>query len=278
MPPKLEIPSAEPVLASGRRTETSEIYQASVIKIIRHMKQHLQDPLDLERLAQIASISKFHFVRVFDEVTGTTPHHFVACLRMQRAKELLLETADPITDICLEVGYTSLGSFSKSFTFLVGMSPVAFRGIPKRLDSMRFGQIVWRFLSARKKEPGPQLTGILEGPSRPRGFTFVGTFTRGVPQGIPYSGTVVLGRGKFQVKRPDMDEFHLMAVLVPFSAKLKQMVTHLPVGLVASLRVQNYRPSQAPPRLRLRPLSPIDPPIVLALPSLPPLASIGDWS
>ena len=69
-----------------------------------------------------------------------------------------------------------------------------------------------------------------------------------------------------------MSEFHLMAVLVPFTAKLTDMMTTLPVGLVASLRIQNYDSKASPqPRLQLRPLSPTDPPILMALPALPPL-------
>ncbi len=254
------------------RDDTADAYQKSVERVIRHMKEHFASALDLEAIAEIAAISKFHFVRVFDELTGTTPHHFLACLRMQRAKELLLRTDLTITDVCMEVGYASLGSFSKTFSFLVGMSPQEFRAMPKRLDAMRFAGVVFRFLASKRKESGPQLEGIIEGPARPRGFTFVGTFTRGVPQGVPDSGTVLLTRGKFRVKRPAMSEFHLMAVLVPFTAKLTDMVTTLPVGLVASLRLQNYHPETSEkPCLRLRPLRPTDPPIVLALPSLPPL-------
>ena len=259
-------------LIPGRRIQTAEMYHASVIKVIRHMKQHLQDPLDLDQIASIAAASKFHFVRIFDEITGTTPHHFLACLRIQLAKELLLKTDLSITDICMEVGYNSLGSFSKTFSFLVGLSPVEFRAMPKRLDAMQFASAVWRFLAAKRKESGPQLEGIIEGPARPRGFTFVGTFTKGVPQGVPDSGTVLLTRGKFRVKRPSISEFHLMAVLVPFAAKLTDMITPLPVGLVASLRIQNYDPKSSPEsRLQLRPLAPTDPPILMALPALPPL-------
>ena len=103
----------------------------------------------------------------------------------------------------------------------------------------------------------------------------MGTFTKGVPQGVPYSGTVLLSRGKFRVERPQIPEYHLLAVLVPFSASLSAMVTNLPVSLVASLRVHN--PAEGPaakPRLRLRPLRATDPPIVLALPALPPLAGL----
>src|SRR6185503_886573 len=88
---------------TAHRSDTVDAYQASVARAIRHMKEHLAEPLDLDRIAEIAAVSKFHFVRLFDQVTGTTPHHFLACLRMQRAKELLLSTNSSITDICLEV-------------------------------------------------------------------------------------------------------------------------------------------------------------------------------
>jgi len=255
---------------TAHRADTVDAYQASVARAIRHMKENLAEPLDLDRIAEIAAVSKFHFVRVFDQITGTTPHHFLACLRMQSAKELLLSTDSSITDICMEVGYTSLGSFSKNFNALVGFSPQEFRAMPKKMDAMKFAKAIWGFLAARYKVIGPQLEGVVEGPARPRGFTFVGTFNKGVPQGIPYSGTVLLTHGTFRIKRPVEPEFYLMAVLVPFTANLTSIVATIPVGLVASLRVQNPGAGAAPkPRLRLRPLRPTDPPIVLALPALP---------
>src|SRR3954469_21369522 len=94
-------------LTAAHRDDTADAYQKSVERVIRHMKEHLANALDLEALAEIAAISKFHFVRVFDELTGTTPHHFLACLRMQRAKELLLRSDLTITQVCMDVGYTS---------------------------------------------------------------------------------------------------------------------------------------------------------------------------
>ncbi len=257
----------------GHRVDTAEAYRAAVERIVTHMKEHLDEPLVLDEIARIAAISKFHLVRVFDEITGTTPHHFLSCLRMQRAKDLLLASDRSITDICMEVGYASLGSFSKTFSALVGISPQDFRAMPKKLDAMQFARAIWKFLGARTRESGPQLEGVVEGPGRPRGFTFVGTFTNGVPQGVPYSGTVLLSHGKFRIKRPEMEEFHLMAVLVPFTADLTSIMATLPVGLVASLRVQDGMAKGAEkPCLRMRPLRSTDPPIVLALPALPPLA------
>jgi AraC-like DNA-binding protein len=255
---------------SARRADTTDAYQTAVERAIRHMKLHLADPLDLDEIAEIAAVSKFHLVRVFDEITGTTPHHFLACLRIQRAKELLLDGESSITDVCMEVGYSSLGSFSKTFTALVGFSPQYFRSMPKRLNAVQFAKAVFGFLASRYQAMRPQLEGIVDGPTKPAGFTFIGTFTKGVPQGIPYSGTVLLNRGKFRIKRPVIPEFHLMAVLVPFSADLTAIMATIPVGLVASLRIQNGDNSPSvKPRLHLRPVRPTDPPIVLALPALP---------
>ena len=265
---KSEIP------AGAHRDDTTAAYQTAVERVVCHMKAHLDEPLDLDQLAQIAAISKFHFVRVFDEITGTTPHHFLACLRMQRAKELLLTSDSSVTEICLEVGYTSLGSFSKIFASLVGIPPQDFRTMPKRLNAKLFARAVWRYLTAPQPVPDPLLEGSVEGPPRPRGFIFVGTFDSGVPQGMPYSGTVLLRQGVFRIKRPLTAEFHLLAVLVPFSVSFTALAANLPVGLVASLRAPGLlSDGSARPCLRLRPVRPTDPPIVLAFPALPELGA-----
>jgi AraC family transcriptional regulator len=260
------------ITTSPQRAETVDAYQTSVERAIRHMKERLAEPLDLDELAQIAAISKFHFVRVFDQITGTTPHHFLSCLRIQRAKELLLKSETTITNVCLDVGYNSLGTFSKTFSELVGLSPQEFRAMPKRLTAKQFATAIWSYLAARKHISGPTIEGVVEGPNRPKGFVFVGTFTKGVPLGVPLSGTVMLGRGKFCIERPVLPEFHLLAALMPISASLADMAANLPISLVASLRVQNDPNARSEKScLRLRPLRRTDPPIVLALPALPPL-------
>jgi AraC-like DNA-binding protein len=258
------------------RADTSEAYEAAVERVIRRMKSNIAEPLALDQIAEIAAISKFHLVRVFDEITGTTPHHFLACLRMQRAKELLLNSKISITDVCLEVGYNSLGTFSKTFSELVGLSPQDFRAMPKRLSAKQFATAIWRYLAARGKIAGPAIEGVVEGTHSTKGFTFVGTFTRGVPQGVPASGTVMISKGPFRIERPEVPEYHLMAALVPFSAKLADMAVNLPISQVASLRIRNSMvPPTEKPSLRLRPLRPTDPPIVLALPALPPFQKVN---
>lgn len=257
--------------ADAHRGDTFEAYRTAVERAIGYMKEHLREPLDLDQLAHVAAVSKFHLVRVFGEISGISPRYFLACLRIQRAKELLLEPRASVTDVCMEVGYTSLGSFSNSFRELVGLTPETFRALPKSLTVKQFASTVWQYLASNRKVSGTALEGLVENPSSARGFIFTGTFTRGVPQGVPFSGTVMVKAGSFRIERPDLPEFYLMAVLIPFTAKLSTMVATLPVGLVASLLVSNPGNSPAEkPRLRLRPLRPTDPPILLALPALPP--------
>ena len=259
-------------VASSHRDGTLEAYESAVVRAVQHMRTRLDAPLDLGELARVAAVSKFHLVRVFDEITGTTPRHFLSCLRMQRAKEILLNSDMPVTDVCFEVGYNSLGSFSKTFHELVGVSPQDFRRLPKRLSASQFAAAVWRYLSGRVEFLGPVVEGVVEGPGRAGGFVFVGAFTNGVPLGAPFSGTVLVRGGTFRLRRPETPEFHLLAALVPWSATLSEMVATIPIQLVASLRVTAGAFIGAEgPRLRLRTPRPTDPPIVMALPALAPL-------
>src|SRR5262250_1596472 len=82
-----------------------------------------QDRITLNRAAQEACLSPFHFQRMFARTFGETPHEFVTRLRMDTAKRLLASGELPVTDVCLEVGYSSLGTFSARFAAQIGHSP-----------------------------------------------------------------------------------------------------------------------------------------------------------
>ena len=81
------------------------------------------DPLDLDGLASSAGVSKYHFLRCFAATYGKTPAVYLAERRIERAQDLLRATNLTVTEVCLVVGYTSLGSFSSKFRQLVGASP-----------------------------------------------------------------------------------------------------------------------------------------------------------
>ena len=84
-------------------------------------------PLDVPALARVALMSPGHFSRSFRAAFGETPYSHLMTRRIERAKALLRRGDLSVTEVCFEVGCTSLGSFSSRFTELVGESPSAYR-------------------------------------------------------------------------------------------------------------------------------------------------------
>jgi AraC-like DNA-binding protein len=84
-------------------------------------------PLDVPALAQIAHLSEAHFIRTFRATFGETPHRYLQRRRVERSMSLLRETDRSVTEICLAVGFGSLGTFSRTFREIVGESPTAYR-------------------------------------------------------------------------------------------------------------------------------------------------------
>jgi AraC-like DNA-binding protein len=84
-------------------------------------------PLTLEAMARAAHLSKFHFARAFASAYGETPRAYLTGRRIERAKDLLRTANLTVTEVCLLVGFESLGSFSARFRDLVGVSPSEFR-------------------------------------------------------------------------------------------------------------------------------------------------------
>ena len=91
------------------------------------MDREFRLPLDVARLAAIAHVSAAHFSRSFRATFGETPHRYLQRRRIERAMYLLRTTERTVTDICMEVGFSSLGTFSRTFAVVVGESPSRFR-------------------------------------------------------------------------------------------------------------------------------------------------------
>jgi AraC-like DNA-binding protein len=85
------------------------------------------DALDIEWLAGSLGLSRAHFIRSFHKTFGETPHRYLQRRRLERAMALLRETDRSVTEICLDVGFASLGSFSRTFREVVGESPRQYR-------------------------------------------------------------------------------------------------------------------------------------------------------
>jgi AraC-like DNA-binding protein len=91
------------------------------------MDRTYAQPLDIPLLAQIACVSEAHFIRTFRATFGETPHRYLQRRRVERSMFLLRESDRSVTDICLDVGFGSLGTFSRTFRDIVGQSPTDYR-------------------------------------------------------------------------------------------------------------------------------------------------------
>jgi AraC-like DNA-binding protein len=91
------------------------------------MDRAYAEPLDISSLARIAHVAEAHFIRTFRATFGETPHRYLQRRRVERSMFLLRETDRSVTHICLDVGFNSLGTFSRTFREIVGESPAAYR-------------------------------------------------------------------------------------------------------------------------------------------------------
>jgi AraC-like DNA-binding protein len=91
------------------------------------MDRFYAQPLDIPGLARIACVSEAHFIRTFSATFGETPHRYLQRRRVERSMFLLRETDRTVTDICFDVGFSSLGTFSRTFSSIMGETPTAYR-------------------------------------------------------------------------------------------------------------------------------------------------------
>ncbi|WP_347565795.1 AraC family transcriptional regulator [Nocardioides sp. IC4_145] len=91
------------------------------------MDRSYAEPLDLATLARVALVSESHFIRTFRDAFGETPHRYLQRRRVERAAWLLRSTDRSVTDICLDVGFTSLGTFCRVFRDIIGETPTQHR-------------------------------------------------------------------------------------------------------------------------------------------------------
>jgi AraC-like DNA-binding protein len=236
----------------------------AIERTIDIMWERYAEPLSLEELATAAIFSKFYYSRVFRELTGTSPGRFLSAIRVFMAKSQLVQTSASVTEISYRVGYNSLGTFTSRFTRSVGFSPARYRflaqyGMPS-LDALKFPC------------PGHQLsdlTGRLhlspdDGPLR----VYVAAFHTPVVEGLPRSCDVLDTSGTFHLAVPDGEWFVRAAAVAPQCADSGPRVRPpWLVGAALPVTVCGGR-TYTTCDIVLRPVGPLDLPILLALPEL----------
>ena len=134
----------------------------SVTRAVEFMRTRIGEPQRLSDIAQAALLSPFHFHRIFRHVTSTTPARFLTALRMAEARHLLANSSLSVTEVCLSVGYSSLGTFISQFTKLAGLPPRRFRAALSSFGDIRLCDLT-ETGAERHTAPGP-LGAVTGGP------------------------------------------------------------------------------------------------------------------
>jgi AraC-like DNA-binding protein len=108
-------------------SEASEDARRRLLRARDLMDRGYARPLDVDQLAQVALMARSHFIREFRRVFGETPYRYLQRRRVERAMFMLRHGTGTVTEVCAKVGFTSLGTFSRTFTAIVGAPPTAYR-------------------------------------------------------------------------------------------------------------------------------------------------------
>ena len=263
------------MIATARTTEILETTGAppepadcaAVLRAIELMHRRAGEPLSLADLARAAYTSPYHFLRTFTRVTGLSPGRFLAAIRMKRAVRLLLSTDLPVTEVCYECGYQSLGTFTRRFSEAIGVAPGRLR-LPGGLA-----------LPGRGARPEPAagaaaLHGrVAWGAERgPLELVFVGLFASRAPQGFPAACALLEAPGPFALERVADGVYHLVAAGVSSAEELWECFLRDHPDFLAGSLVEEVVVEGGIARgttdLVLRRPRPTDPPLLACLPLL----------
>lgn len=241
------------------------VSEEAVERAIRDMYDNLGEPLTIDDMARTALFSKFHFSRIFRQVTGISPGRFLSAIRLQEAKRLLVSTSLTVADISNQVGYTSVGTFSSRFKSSVGIAPSLYRRsggyrthIPTDPRRNNWGT---RSVTIRGKVIPPS-----EGSA---GKVFLGLFSEPIPRGAPIRCAVLDEPDAYQLDNVPQGTWYVLvhSTAVDGEPNLSGPVSGDPLPWVGSYGPISVSADTIPPTadVMLRPMRVIDPPVLLAL-------------
>lgn len=236
----------------------------AIDRAVEVLRGSLDSRLTLADLADAVGYSPFHLARLFRSVVGVPPGEFRRALRFEWAKQLLLRTDLSVTDICFEVGFDSLGTFSSRFSKLVGVSPLGFQRLPYTVGASP-GRAVM--------VPGPAPGAIVHGRVVAPGCdaVYVGLFPQAIAQARPVAGTYLPEPGPFQITAVPVGTYRLLAAGFPTGTDtLTQLLPDARTLVGAALEPCRVRTGAESLRrdLSLRAHRRTEPPVLVALTAL----------
>ena len=254
----------EDTLASHRR---------AVERVITTARERLCEPISLQDMSRVAYISAFHFNRVFHQITGLPPNKFISAMRLEEAKRLLLNTDRSVTDICFEVGYNSLSTFTRRFTQRVGLGPREFRYLADRITPTSVESLCTHYAELSEcPTMHTSVEGFVESPRPVGGPIFVGLFRAFIPQSRPVGGALLTAPGAFRIGPVPDGTYHLLAAALPPLADtigyLLPDSANLSVGAWNGPVIVQQGRASGQFQINLRPMVLTDPPLLVSLPFL----------
>ena len=232
------------------------------LRATHYLRTRFRDRVTVGELSEHLAYSPSHLTRVFTSVVGTSPMDYLAAWRLHEAKHLLIAHRLGVAETCHEVGYTSVGTFSRRFLRDVGTAPGALRRIADRVAERTLPAVSLLAPTAARIRIRLDVPEEMRRALGPAPYQWVGTFPRPVPSGLPTSGT--LRRHIDDVELPVVPGSPwILATVFPDGASVhEQLAPTSP--LVARLRVPES-PVADPITLPVRAALPWDPAVLVAL-------------
>jgi AraC family transcriptional regulator len=245
--------------------------QKAVERAIATMWDRYDQPLSLSEVADTAILSRFYFSRVFRSVTGTSPGRFLAAIRLQRAKNMLLESSLSVTDISYRVGYNSPGTFTSRFTSSVGMSPTRYRWmshvgmapLPEQAEptgAMPSGPADRSFGAVHGRVSMPLTSAAVR--------IYVGTFNSAIAQGTPVACDILESSGSYLLNAVPEGTWYIRAVAVAVNDVDPRPWARGPLFVGAGHPVAVRSGQALAVDIDMHPTCALDLPVLLALPEL----------
>ncbi|HKT52385.1 MAG TPA: AraC family transcriptional regulator [Candidatus Angelobacter sp.] len=257
------------------RESTRRSHREQVGRVITAMRKQIDQPISLRSLARIGAASPYHFTRTFRRVTGIPPAQFLSALRLDLARQLLLHSSRKVIDICYDVGFNSVGSFTRRFTQAFGVAPGAFRAM-SQVGVQPLSMSGEPLSDPATNGAGHTVSGHVTKPADFNGVVCVGLFSTPLPQSKPVACTIAAENGEFALGDLPAGRWFLFALglqlpILPHQCFYQETALR-GGGQVVDVSAANICGDT---ELFLRPALATDPPILLFLPDLTGIAAIA---
>jgi len=250
-----------------KRMDTMELHSVAIRRVISTIRSRLDENISLSEMAAIAYMSRSHFNRTFRQLTGLPPRRFLSKLRVEAATLMLLNTDNSVTDICMEVGYTSLGTFVRRFSGVLGIPPSKLRML-RRSSARNLLDHVDGNSRAESQRWSATVTGRIEVPQGFSGAIFIGLFSKPIPEGAPVACATLLQPGQFEIPMLKKGHYYVFALGLQWPDSMDGFFRYESALRGGGQAIALNRDTVNCGTISLREAAATDPPVLLNLPFL----------